>query len=63
MRSLPLRAVPRGRCPVCNQGFRPATPAQWAQRWSYHLLMSERHKKYAKLFQKKQGGGSRSVSQ
>jgi hypothetical protein len=35
--------------PVCNQGFRPATDREWKQRWSYHLLFSERHKKYLAL--------------
>ncbi len=43
---------PRGPCPVCNQGFSPATDRQWAQRWNYHLLMSERHKKYVALASK-----------
>jgi hypothetical protein len=42
-------AKERGPCPVCNQGFRPATDKEWKQRWSYHLLLSERHKKYLAL--------------
>ncbi len=41
--------TPRGPCPVCNQGFDPATDAEWAHRWNYHLLFSERHKKYERL--------------
>jgi len=46
---LPLGAKERGPCPVCNQGFRPATNKEWKQRWSYHLFFSERHKKYLAL--------------
>jgi hypothetical protein len=49
MRQPAIGAKPRGACPVCNQGFRPATDRQWEQRWSYHLRMSERHKKYMAL--------------
>ena len=46
MRQPPIGTKPRGACPVCNQGFRPATDRQWARRWGYHLRWSERRKKY-----------------
>jgi hypothetical protein len=49
MRHLPIDAKPRGACPVCHQVFNPATDRQGAQRWIYHLSMSERHKKYVAL--------------
>jgi len=45
----PAGAKPRGPCATCRQGFSPATDAQWKQRWQYHVLLSERHKKYVQL--------------
>ena len=52
MRRSPIDAKPRGPCSTCNQGFSPATERQWAQRWSAHLMWSERHKKYVALASK-----------
>jgi len=43
---------PRGLCPVCHQGFSPATDREWEHRWSYHLLFSLRHKRYSELANK-----------
>ncbi|MGA2632436.1 MAG: hypothetical protein ABSG54_19755 [Terriglobia bacterium] len=43
----------RAPCPVCHQGFRAATDAEWVWRWKFHQL-SERHKKYVALQQEKQ---------
>ena len=50
-------AKPRGSCTVCHQGFAKATDAQFRQRWAYHLMSSERHKKYLAL-QTPQSGNS-----
>jgi hypothetical protein len=47
-----IDAKPRGECPVCNQGFSPATDREWEHRWRYHLLFSLRHKKYLELASK-----------
>jgi hypothetical protein len=47
-----IDAKPRGSCPVCNQGFSPATDREWEHRWSYHLLFSRRHKRYLELASK-----------
>jgi hypothetical protein len=44
-----IGAKPRDPCPVCHQGFRPATDRQWEQRWNGHLRGSLRHKKYLEL--------------
>jgi len=53
-RRLPVSARPRGACPVCHQGFRPATDAQWEQRWGYHIRFSERHKRYLGIASRRQ---------
>jgi len=48
-------------CPYATRGFRPATERQWAQRWEYHLLMSETHKKYLRACDQMSGQGRRLV--
>lgn len=53
-RRLPIGERPRGPCPLCHQGFRPATDAEWKHRWTYHLL-SERHKKYLEIASQRAG--------
>ena len=55
MRQLARDAKPRGSCPTCHQGFRPATDAQWEQRSKMHVLFSLRHKKYLALQQQTAG--------
>lgn len=47
-----IDAKPRGPCPVCHQGFSPATDREWGHRWSYRLLFSLRHKQYLELANK-----------
>jgi hypothetical protein len=42
-------AKPRGSCTVCHKGFGNATDEQFRQRLTYHLMFSERHKKYSAL--------------
>ncbi|HEX3093507.1 MAG TPA: hypothetical protein VHW72_12835 [Candidatus Angelobacter sp.] len=42
-------AKPRGSCAVCHQGFAKATDEQFKNRLAYHLMFSERHKKYLAL--------------
>lgn len=44
-----LGARPRGSCPTCHYGFADATDPEFKQRLTYHLGMSERHKRYAAL--------------
>ncbi len=44
-----LGAKPRGPCPICHQGFDKATDQEFRHRWSYHLMFSERHKRYLAL--------------
>ncbi len=48
-RKLPMDAKPRGPCPVCHYWFAPATDREWEHRRSYHVMFSERHKKYLAL--------------
>lgn len=61
MRHLPIDAKTRGPCPVCHQGFSPATDREWDHRWSYHLLFSLRHKQYLELASKPPSPPSRII--
>jgi hypothetical protein len=54
-RKLPIGERPRGPCPVCHQGFRPATDAQWEYRWGNHIRFSKRHKKYLEIASRRAG--------
>jgi hypothetical protein len=55
MRRPPPDRKPRAACPVCHQGFQPATDAEWTHRWNLHMRFSVRHKKYLALQQQTAG--------